>query len=80
MLAPRKQSLDVELEERLPPVHADKAKLKQMLLNLLSNATKFTPDGGKLKIEAVDLPEIMNTFSFFTELPLTTEKIKQRKF
>jgi len=53
MLAPRKQSLDVELEEGLPPIYADKAKLKQVLLNLLSNATKFTPDGGRLKIEAV---------------------------
>ncbi len=53
ILTIRKQSLDVELEERLPPVHANKAKLKQVLLNLLSNAAKFTPDGGKLKIEAV---------------------------
>ena len=53
MLAPRKQSLEVEVEEGLPPVHADKAKVRQVFLNLLSNSTKFAPDGGKLKIEAV---------------------------
>ena len=53
ILAPRRQSLDIEVEKGLPPVHADKAKLKQVLFNLLSNATRFTPDGGKLKIEAV---------------------------
>lgn len=53
ILAPRKQSLDVEIEEGLPLVHADKAKVSEVLLNLLSNAAKFTPDGGKLKIEAV---------------------------
>ncbi|MBA7701941.1 Non-motile and phage-resistance protein [subsurface metagenome] len=53
IVAPRKQSLDIEIEEGLPPVHADKAKLGQVLLNLVDNSSKFTPDGGKLKIEAV---------------------------
>jgi len=53
ILAPRQQSLDVEIEAELPLVHADKAKLNEALLNLLSNATKFTPDGGNLKIKAV---------------------------
>ena len=53
ILTPRKQSLDVEIEDGLPPVYADKAKVKQVLFNLLSNATWFTPDGGKIKIEAV---------------------------
>jgi PAS domain S-box-containing protein len=53
VLAPGKHSLDVEIEEGLPLVHADKAKLSEVLLNLLSNAAKFTPDGGKLKIEAI---------------------------
>jgi PAS domain S-box-containing protein len=52
VLAQRKQSLDVDLEPGLPPVHADEGKLKEVFFNLISNSAKFTPDGGKLKIEA----------------------------
>jgi len=53
ILARKKQSLDIEIEDGLPPVHADEAKVRQVLLNLLSNSAKFTPDGGKLRVEAV---------------------------
>jgi len=52
MLVTRKQSLEVNVERGLPLVRADKAKVRQVLLNLLSNSTKFTPDGGKLRVEA----------------------------
>jgi len=52
MLVTRKQSLEVNVEGGLPLVRADKAKVRQVLLNLLSNSTKFTPDGGKLRVEA----------------------------
>jgi signal transduction histidine kinase len=53
ILAPKKQTLDLEVQKNLPLVYADRDKVRQVLLNLLSNATKFTPVAGKLKIEAV---------------------------
>jgi len=31
-------------------VHADRGRVRQVLLNLLSNAIKFTPDGGRITV------------------------------
>ncbi len=42
--------LDDSLENYI--IEADEIKLKQIIYNLLANATKFTPDGGTITIEA----------------------------
>ena len=40
------------VDARLGMVHADERKVKQVLLNLLSNALKFTPEGGQIAVRA----------------------------
>ncbi|MCC7263191.1 MAG: PAS domain S-box protein [Candidatus Latescibacteria bacterium] len=52
LTAKKHLALNLQVEEGLPHIEADPAKLKQVLYNLLSNAIKFTPEGGQVEAGA----------------------------
>ena len=47
----RDQTLEVRLPESAPTVLGDQEQLDRVLVNLITNASKYTPDGGHIVVE-----------------------------
>ncbi|MHA1113186.1 MAG: ATP-binding protein, partial [Alphaproteobacteria bacterium] len=45
-------TINISAPETLPNMRADERKVKQALINLLSNGVKFTPEGGRVAVRA----------------------------
>ncbi len=48
----REHTLKVDIPDNLPAVRADRRRLGQVLTNLISNAYKYTPNGGTITVRA----------------------------
>lgn len=52
MVGTKKLALDVDIAPHLPIVQSDERWLAHVLVNLIANAVKFTPEGGKVMVRA----------------------------
>ena len=62
LAAERSITLVTELPEQLPLVHCDADRILQALWNLVGNAIKFSPLGGKIRLGAVEEAQHVRLF------------------
>lgn len=70
----KQQQLVVELDPALPPVRGDAGRIAQILGNLLSNAHKYTPEGGTITISTAREGDFIRVSITDTGVGMTPEE------
>jgi len=53
-----KHTMLIDIPPHLPPVYADRDKVRQVLVNLITNAVKYSPNGGEIRLTISDNVEL----------------------
>lgn len=48
----KNQRLNMQISDEVVPIYADRGKIQQVIINLLTNAIKYTPENGNIRISA----------------------------
>lgn len=72
----RRQTLELDLPASLPLVKADEDRIRQIVFNLFNNASKFTPEGGKVTIRAKQTDSVLTVEVQDTGLGIAEEDQK----
>jgi two-component system phosphate regulon sensor histidine kinase PhoR len=68
-------SLSAELASGLPAVQVDKERIKQVMMNIIHNAIKFTPTGGKVVVSTKLDGELVTTQVSDTGIGISREDL-----
>ena len=59
----KNQNFEISCNLKEEHLFGDKLRINQILINILSNAIKYTPDGGKISMDISELPKINSNFA-----------------
>ncbi|NEO29955.1 MAG: histidine kinase [Symploca sp. SIO3C6] len=76
----KSQEVETDIPQDLPSVYADRELVRQVLVNLLDNAIKYTPTGGKIEVALLHRTAQKIQISVFDNGPGIPEENRERIF
>lgn len=76
----KSQHLESDIPEDLPQIYADPERVRQVIINLIDNAVKYTPEGGKIQVSALHRTTQKIQVSICDTGPGIPEENKERIF
>jgi signal transduction histidine kinase len=72
----KRLQLEVRSDDATMVIHADRDRVEQIVLNLLSNATKFTREGGTIRITTTATADLVNLQVKDTGIGIPADKLE----